>query len=71
MKRDVRRVTSLDELRLLESERHVGVHEGVEVLDGRGIVEGLALLVCTTEIVVEAEMMIFGSGREKHLLEYK
>jgi hypothetical protein len=66
MKRDVRRVTSLDELSLLESERHVGVHEGVEVLDGRGDVEGLALLVRTKEIVVKVEMTIFDSGRDKH-----
>jgi hypothetical protein len=71
MKRDVRRVTSLDELRLLESERHVGVHAGVEVLDDCGVVEGLALLLRTTEIVVGAEMMIFSLGQEKHLVEYE
>jgi uncharacterized protein (UPF0212 family) len=71
MKRDVRRVTSLDELRLLESERHVGVHAGVEVLDDCGVVEGLALLLRTTKIVVEAEMTIFSLDREKHLIRVK
>jgi len=34
-------------------------------------VEGLALLLRTTEIVVGAEMMIFSLGQEKHLVEYE
>jgi hypothetical protein len=31
---------------LLESERHVGVHAGAEVLDGPGVVEGSARVRC-------------------------
>jgi hypothetical protein len=48
----------MTELGLLESERHVGVHVGAEVLDGRGVVEGLAMLVRTTESVVEVVQLL-------------
>ncbi len=48
----------LDEHGLLESEHYVCVHARAEVLDGRGVVEGLALLVRTTESVVEAVQLL-------------
>lgn len=43
----------LDELRLLQSKSHIGVHTRAEVLHGLGIVKGLALLVTALQILVQ------------------
>lgn len=55
---ELSRASSLTLTSMVESECHVGVHARAEVLDGCGVVEGLALLVRTMVGMVEAVQLL-------------